>query len=59
MTQSPITSTGCEVCGDPVLWNKLCRKCDEQKERIAEIRKQKKRDAAFGNVFKEAGVRDD
>ena len=53
------TNSGCRVCGDAILWDKLCRKCSEQKEKIAEMRKQKLRDAEFGNIWEEAGVKDD
>ena len=55
----PSTNSGCEVCGGFVLYDKLCDKCNEQKKRVEEIRAQKKRDAAFGNPWVEAGVRND
>lgn len=60
MTSSPTTNTGCEVCGYSfVQWDKLCGKCIEQRDKVTEIRRQKKRDAAFGNIWEEAGVKDD
>lgn len=52
------TKSGCEVCGySVVFFGKLCNKCNDQKKQVEEIRRQKKRDAAFGNVWEEAGVK--
>lgn len=55
---SQITNSSCEVCGGYVHANKLCAACITQKNKIEEIRRQKKRDAAFGNIWEEAGVKD-
>lgn len=49
----------CRVCGLPVYIDKLCRECYQQREAILAIRRQKKRDKEFGNIFEEAGVRDE
>lgn len=58
MTQ-PITNTGCAVCDNKILfWGELCKDCHKHKENIDEIRRQKLRDKAFGNIWEEAGVKD-
>lgn len=54
------TNVRCRVCDNTfTLWDGLCRPCVEQRDRIAELRRQKKRDAEFGNLWIEAGVLDD
>jgi len=52
--------TVCRVCEYPyVQWDGLCGKCMKQRDTVMEIRRQKKRDAEFGNIWEEAGVKDD
>lgn len=56
----PDTSTSCEVCGDFKMPHQIyCTPCELQKSKIESIRKQKKRDAVFGNILAEAGVKND
>ncbi len=46
------TNTDCEVCGYSIIIQPpLCIKCREQKQQMEEIKRQRLRDAAFGNPF--------
>jgi len=42
----------CKICGNSIFPHQtMCNPCQEQKDRMEEIEKQKKRDAAFGSPW--------
>ena len=43
---------GCQVCGYGIVpYGDLCQACVKQKELMEDIRRQRKRDAAFGSPW--------
>ncbi len=51
--------TGCPVCGNFILSHmELCNPCQEQKNTMEEMKRQRKRDKAFGNPWDFALRRD-
>ena len=57
---TPTAQEECRVCQCPrVSWDGLCGDCIAHRDKVTEIRRQKARDKAFGNIWEEAGVRDD
>lgn len=60
MTQHPYTNSSCPVCGDmPQYPHDMCQACLDQKRTVEKLRRQKKRDAAFGSPWEIAGVGND
>lgn len=53
--QNTQSRTRCPVCDNFILPHMdLCNPCQELKDKLAEMRRQRKRDEAFGSIWDEA-----